>query len=87
MDYSGLATWVNIDKPIVSLPGSIASTTSSALEFDIEYTQSASVTGFAFELGNANIPNRRVIADWDRPNNTMYIWFDGYVDGNICRFN
>lgn len=83
VDYSGLATWVNIDKPIVSLPGSIASTTSSALEFDIEYTQSASVTGFAFELGNANIPNRRVIADWDRPNNTMYIWFDGYVDGNI----
>jgi hypothetical protein len=83
VDYSGIPTWVNLDKPIVNLPESFASTTSSAISFDIEYTQSANVTGFAFEIGNADIPNRRFIADWDRPNNKMYIWFDGYVDGNI----
>jgi len=83
VDYSGIPTWVNLDKPIVNLPESFAATTSSAISFDIEYTQSADVTGFAFELANADIPNRRFIADWDRPNNTMYIWFDGYVDGNI----
>ena len=83
VDYSGLPTWINLDKPIVSLPGNISSTSSSAIAFDIEYSQSASVTGFSFELANVDIANRRFIADWDRPNNTMYVWFDGYVDGNI----
>ncbi len=83
VDYSGIPTWVNIDKTIVSVPENISTTTASAISFDIEYTQSTNVTGFAFELGNVEIPNRRFIADWDRPNNKMYIWMNGYVDGNI----
>ncbi len=82
VDYSTVATWIDVNKTLTSLPAAIDEDLLGVLAYDIDYSESAKITGFACEVTSNEGEQRRLIVDWDVLNQKIYIGFNGYEDGN-----